>query len=173
MALGNVRSVAEHVLLLGDDAGSFRHVGVTAGGDLYTFAHRTLTQTEDTTLNDSDKTITVPAGRLWWLHYVYALFTTTATVGNRRIALQIGSSGGIHTYEVSAGAVQAAGLTRIYSFAPAVPQAGAFIDLTINVPIPTRAPIAAGGLVRIVDNNAIAATADDFDIRLVYDEIII
>ena len=173
MAAGDINPSYQDVRLLGDDAGNFRHIGVTAGGDLYTFAHRTLTNQRDATLNDSDKTITVPAGRLWWLHYVYALFTTTATVGNRRIALQIGSSGGIHTYEVSAGAVQAAGLTRIYSFAPAVPQAGAFIDLTINIPIPTRALIAAGGLVRIVDNNAIAAAADDLDIRLVYDEIII
>ena len=66
--MGNVRSVAEQGRLLGDEAGSFRYVGGTAGGDLHVFAHRTLGIPSDGTANDSDKTIPVPAGVFRWVH---------------------------------------------------------------------------------------------------------
>lgn len=173
LALGNVRSVAEHVLLLGDDAGSFRHVGVTAGGDLHTFAHRTLTETVDVTLNDSDKTITVPANRLWWIHLIHIDFTSSAVGGDRVIRMFITTDGTNSVLSHQLPLTQAASLIRRYTFAPTYPENTSFNGFDALLPLPSRLLIPAGGTLRILDNSLIDPTADDMLIRIQHDEIVV
>ena len=171
MAAGNLSPASQRVLLLGDDAGSFRHVGVTAGGDLYTFAHRTLTETVDVTLNDSDKTITVPANRLWWVHLIHIDFTSTATGGDRVIRLFITTDGTNTVLSHQLPLTQAASLVRRYTFAPTYPENTGFNGFDALLPLPARLLIPAGGTLRILDNNAVDVAADDMLIRIQHDEI--
>lgn len=173
MALGNVRSVAEHVLLLGDDAGSFRHIGATAGGDLHTFAHRTLTETVDVTLNDSDKTFTVPADRLWWIHLIHIDFISTASGGDRVIRMFITADGTNTMLSHHLPLAQAANLNRRYTFAPTYPENTGFNGFDALLPLPSRLLIPAGGTLRILDNNVVDLTGDDMLIRIQHDEIVV
>ena len=44
---------------------------------------------DDEALNDSDKTITVPAGKRWLVLSVNVELTATATVGNRQVRFDV------------------------------------------------------------------------------------
>lgn len=117
--------------------------------------------TVDTALNDSDKTATVPAGKEWTLFGVFAQLITTATVGNRQIELLI-DDGTNNLYILTAGAVQAASLTRTYSFGPGLADLTAFRDTTrLTTPMPASLLLAAGYRITVKDNKAIDAAADD------------
>ena len=120
----------------------------------------------DEALDGSDKTITVTAGRDWMIQSLRAELTTTATVGNRQIAVQIRDDSDDVIAEVRAGATQTASLTRSYHFGPHLPDLTSFRDTDwISTPIdPLIVP--AGYDIRIFDNNAVDAAADDLVVRL-------
>lgn len=171
MSAGDARLPTNHAGLLGDRLNTWRNIGCTTGGDLYTFAHRTLTQTIDDTLNDSDKTFTVPAGRLWWVQLIFIDFTSTAIVGFRIIRIFITTDGTNTVLSHQLPIAQAASLNRRFTFAPAYPENTAFNGFDALFPLPTRLLIPAGGTIRILDNSAIDPTADDMLIRIQHDEI--
>lgn len=53
----------------------------------------------DVTDNSNDKTITVPAGKMWKIAWIYIQLTTTATSGDRRISLAVNNG----TYHIWTG----------------------------------------------------------------------
>lgn len=119
-----------------------------------------------TTADDSDNTWTVPANTEYQILSVYVSLVTTATVGNRQMAVQALDSSNNILIGARAGAVQAASLTRVYNFAPGLPTDVAFRDtdyLAVSMP-----PIflAAGQKLRVWDKAAIAAAADDMTVRI-------
>lgn len=121
----------------------------------------------DTTTNDSDKTITVTAAEQWHILSVYVKLATSADVGNRQLVLQLQNSAGTVVDEMRAGAVQAASATYYYAFHPGGANMTTVIDsdfLTTHIP-PTWI-LAPGDKIRLFDNNAVAAAADDMEIRL-------
>lgn len=171
MSAGDQRIFNSSAMLLADSASIPRVLGCTTGGDLYTFAHRTLTRQNDLTLNDIDKTFTVPAGRLWWLHQMNITLIASVTVGNRLMRLDVSGSDTNPVWRGVAGVVLTASQTGLYSYFPGAPRDAAFNSLQASVPIPTHLLLPAGDLIRFREINAIDAAADDMFIQIVYDEI--
>lgn len=171
MAAGSLQIHNMRALIEADSSGGIRHLGCTTGGDLYTFAHRTLTVAVDNTLDDIDKTVTVPAGRIWWVHSITVTLITSATVGDRLIRFDTLTSDASAGIRGAAGAVLAASTRGFYSFFPGAPLDTAFIDRTISAPIPTRMLLIAADIIRVREINAVDAGSDDMLTRIVYDEI--
>ena len=119
-----------------------------------------------TTVNDSDQAIAVTLGEQWHIMSVHVKYASTATAGNRQIVLQL-LSGATVVDEVRAGLVQAASKTYYYTFQPGAENMIALVDsdwLTTHIP-PTWI-LGYGESVRVLDNNAVAAAADDMEIRM-------
>lgn len=121
----------------------------------------------DSAANDSDKTITVPASQVWELQCVHISLVTTATVGNRQVEVRVTDGSDNVIWQGSAGAVQAASLTRVYEFFPSAPLPTAFTDGKITVPMPAMT-LEAGWKIRVLDNAAVDAAADDMTVSALY-----
>ena len=123
----------------------------------------------DTAVDDSDKTLTVPAGQEWQVLWIWVVLTSTATVGNRQVTVRAMTSGGTIIASLKAGAVQAASLTRNYLFAPSMADLTAFRDTSfLTTPLMPTLFLSAGQQLRILDSGAIAAAADDMLIYVQY-----
>ncbi len=120
---------------------------------------------EDAGLNDSDKTVVVPAGMEYQILWVYASLATTATVGNRNMAVAVNNTLGTQIFEVRTGVTQAASLTYNYTFAPSLADLTAVRDTTfVMTPLPPTLLLTAGQQLRVWDQNAVAAGADDLSL---------
>lgn len=124
----------------------------------------------DETVDDSDKSFTVPAGRMWEVTSIWVELISTAAVGNRQIVVEIQDSAADVVLAIAAGAVQAASLTRNYTFAPHMPDLTSFraADLLMT-PIPPLL-LSAGFVVRVYDSAAIAAAADDMVVQMLINQ---
>lgn len=129
-----------------------------------------IVQVGDATLNDSDKTYTVPAGKSWRVQSVYAQLISTATAGNRQLDVDIGDGTNL-VAKFKAGAVQAASLTREYLFAPQHPQETSFTGTLMLRALAGDLILPAGYTVRVYDSAAIAAAADDLTVRILVEEM--
>lgn len=127
-------------------------------------------QQSDATLNDSDKTLIVPAGKQWLVFNVYAKLVSTATVGNRQLDVLITDGSDNEMAKFVAGAGQAASLTRTYVFAPGHPQETAFTNGLMLRTLAGYLILPAGYKVRVFDSAAIDAAADDMTVRMLVEE---
>lgn len=121
----------------------------------------------DETINDSDKTITVPPATQYHFLSVWVEYASTATVGDRQIVVEFQDASSDVIGQVRAGAVQAASVTRYYMFSPPCADLGEMRDtdfLMSPLPFWVAAP---GWKLRVYDNNAVAAAADDMVIQVV------
>jgi len=112
----------------------------------------------DVSLDDSDKTITVPGNRSWELVSGTVTITTTVTAGNRTPRIEF--------LDEAANVIFTVDGTQSV---PASQTDAAFGDISIAAASdPTIVPILLppGGAVRYYDFAAIAATADDMEVRL-------
>jgi hypothetical protein len=115
----------------------------------------------DEALNDSDKTFTVPALTEWIVKWLWVEFTSTAVVGNRQLEIQLQDDAADVIGEFKAGAAQAASLTYYYMFAPQVGDLTAVRDSDyLSTPIPELI-LPASYVIRVWDNAAVDAAADD------------
>jgi len=121
--------------------------------------------------NDSDKTITVPAGKIREIKYIEAALTTTATVGNRILTVLIGD--GTNTlYAVRTGSVAASNVGLIalqpgISYATTnkrTPSNAANSTVTVRDCLPQPLILPANYTIRVYDVAAIDAAADDMEI---------
>jgi hypothetical protein len=125
-------------------------------------ARWTSTLVSDTTLNDSDKTLTVPADHEHHVLWIWVEFTSTATANDRQLVVELQDNTNDVVGQVRAGAVQAASLTRYYMFGPALADHLSFRDTDyLMTPLPPTVILPAGYQVRVYDNNAVDAAADD------------
>ena len=117
----------------------------------------------DETTNDSDKDIyDCPASTEAQVLWIRVELTTTATVGNRQMVVEIQDSAGDVIAEFRAGAVQAASLTRYYQFGASMADLQAFRDTDwLMTPLHPGLILQAADQVRVYDNNAVDAAADD------------
>ena len=115
-----------------DGTGDFWHALQDANGVIYIRPFGSPDLQVEETANDSDKTITVPAGEEWVVEWLWAELTTDATVGNRQLEVQILDDAADVIGEVATGIVQAASLTRYYLFAPNVTELAAFSPKTLT-----------------------------------------
>ncbi len=121
--------------------------------------------------NDSDKTFTVPAERIWVISSIWVELVSTATAGNRQMALEIQDASNDVVAEIRAGAVQAASLTRKYLFSVTAVDLIGFRDTDwLSTPLPYLL-LPAGFQVRVFDNNAVDAAADDMVVQMMVTEL--
>ena len=137
----------------------------TTNGDIILNDHPSLQADEN--LNDSDKTFTVPASTEWEILSIWVEFTSTATVGNRQLVIELQDSSSDVIGQIRVGAVQAASLTRYYQLGQ-----GLGVELTsfrdtdfLMTPLP-KVILSASYVIRIYDNNAVDAAADDMICQL-------
>ncbi len=119
----------------------------------------------DVTEDDSDKSFTVPAGVEWDLQHVHIGLTSTATVGDRRMAVEIQDGSANVLALVQADAVQAASLVRSYNFGQGITDQSAFVNTSLNTAFPALR-LGPGEVIRVYDIAAIDAAADDMIVRL-------
>lgn len=122
----------------------------------------------DVIANDSDKTVTVPADEEWRIDSIGVKFTSTITVGNRQIAIEIIDGAANVIFEARAGIIQTASLVRLYYFAPYMGDLTAFRDTDyLSNPFP-QYEITTGWQIRVYDNNAVDPAADDMEVYIKY-----
>jgi hypothetical protein len=122
------------------------------------------------TLDTSVKLFTVPVGEIWKIKSIWAELFTTAAAGNRQLEVTVLDTGLQVVATMVAGAVQAASLTRYYLFAPGLPDLAAFRDTSyLTTPLPELL-IPAGYRIKVWDNKAVAAAADDLFVRMLVEE---
>lgn len=145
----------------------------------YPWGKGTLKWIRDATLNDSDKSFTVPAGKVWDVLNINYELIPSLTVGNRQMAIYLSSGGAVvWTSHVSATVAAATpcngrfgqnipadttnliGRMDTYGFASTVSIAG---------PLP-KMLLPAGSVIRVSDYKAIDAAADDLVVTLEYVE---
>jgi len=125
----------------------------------------------DSAADDSDKTIVVPDGEMWRLDWLHAILVSTATVGNRQITIALYDSANVLQFDIGAGAVQAASLTRHYMFQPGIFRETTFSGSDIQVAIPLAVIIPSKWYIRVWDSAAIAAAADDLTLNYQFTKI--
>ena len=118
-------------------------------------------QLYDAVLNDSDKSVIVPADRRYKIFYGFIELITTAVIGNRQIAIEILDDSANVVFRSLAGTVQAESTTREYHFFPNVVREAAFVNNQILIPIPPDLILLPSWTYRIYDTAAIDAAADD------------
>jgi len=148
-----------------------QNVNVRPGG--------TLKWYYDAATNDSDKTITVPAGKVWRLLSLELDISCTATVGNRILRTQIGNGtnvifAGNDTTAITAaqvGAVRAsAGGPQNVTTDGYVTLFGGGANVVSRWNLPVEMYLPAGYTIRLWDAAAIDAAADDIAISIHYIE---
>lgn len=124
----------------------------------------------DEDLNDSDKLFIMPEDQEWQILWIWVELATTAAAGNRQLVIEVlDDEGDVIGQLARAGVVQAASLTRYYLFAPAVADMTGYRDTDyLSTPIPPTTFLQTGNTLRIWDNNAIAAAADDMIVQIQY-----
>lgn len=123
----------------------------------------------DETADDSDKSFVVPAERRYVLRYGQVTLISTATAGNRQMALEIQDDAANVVFRSLAGAVQAASVTREYHFTPDVAREAAFVADQIMVPIPPKLVMLPGWTMRFYDVTPVDPAADDMTVAMMLD----
>jgi len=122
--------------------------------------------TFDAALDSSNKVYTVPTGEVWKLNFAHVTLVTTATVGNRQMEMDISDASGNLMISVSAGATQAASLTREYHFLQGTFRETAFVANELQTPFGGDIYMGGGWTIRFRDSAAIAAAADDMTVAM-------
>ncbi len=138
---------------------------VDALGRLITRDRATPSLQTDTTVNDSDKTFSVPAATEWTIQSIQVNFISTSTAGARQLTIEIQDASSNVIALIKAGVTQIASLTYDYLFAPGVPDITAVRDLTVMTPMPIMT-LLPSYVIRIYDSAVIDAAADDMTMRM-------
>lgn len=125
---------------------------------------------EDETENDSDKTFTVPAGKIWDICWVFVELTSTATAGNRQFTIRFLGPDDDVIAEFFAAVTQAASLSYKYMCVEGNYHEAALVVYSIEVPMPLHSILPAGFKMQVLDSNAIAAAADDMIVHMMVNE---
>jgi len=122
----------------------------------------------DVTADDSDKSFTVPANREYQILYIRVNLTTTATATDRQLEVRVEHAAGTLVATLArAGAVQAPSLAREYIFGAGLADLTGFRDTDfLTTPLPNGTVLYAGDVLRILDNNAVDAAADDMLVHI-------
>lgn len=122
----------------------------------------------DATANDSDKTFTVPTGKIWVLYGVEILIATSADAGNRTMRIELQDDTPLVYWTCRANGAVAASSSVYFQAAPGVKVTTGTHEVFA---LPTWAVLLPGWSIRVRDSAAIAAAADDMTVSLWYSEI--
>lgn len=125
----------------------------------------------DEALNDSDKKFTVPTNKVWIPLSIHVELISTATGGNRQMALEFQDGSDDVIAMVRAGAVQAASLTRNYLFSTTMVDLVGFRDTDwLSTPMPYLL-LPEAFQIRVFDKAAVDAAADDMVVQMMVAEL--
>lgn len=129
-----------------------------------------VTLLSDTDEDDSDKSFTVPEDLEYQILWVWVELTTSSDAGNRQLVLEClddtDETPDVIGQPARAGAVQAAETTRYYLFAPGVADLTDFRDTDFLSTPMAQVFLQQGYSLRVYDNNAVAAAADDMIVHV-------
>jgi len=125
------------------------------------------------TANDSDKTFVVPNNETWKINHANVILTTTATVGNRALHMDVYDVDGNEIASIASGAVQAASLTVTYSFLQGIFRETATVNGNLQIPIPQDLYLTGGMSLRFYDAAAISAASDDMTVAFQYKKMVV
>jgi len=140
----------------------------------------TPTWVRDATANDSDKSFTVPAGKMWVLLSIHAEIVCTATAGNRSLAavvhngtanqwvLLFGATTAIAA-NLSGGLRAQRGLTASTTAFSRIAGSINNVSVAVNSTMPDNV-LPEGYVVHVWDTAAIDAAADDLTVLINYIE---
>jgi len=120
---------------------------------------------KDLSANNSNKTWTVPGNELWKVTRMCVAYTSSATVGNRIFTVQSEDEDGTVTQFLPAGKVQAASVATSYCCLQGIFRETAFVNGSLQVPIPADFYLPPGHVLRVYDSAAIDAAADDMEVK--------
>jgi hypothetical protein len=120
----------------------------------------------DAVVDDSDKTFTVPAGEDWEILSIFVELVSTATAGNRIMQLIITHGAAATIALIRTAVTQAASLTRRYMYHRGLSRETAFVNDALILPMPDPLILPPASTVRLFDEAAIAAAADDMTVRI-------
>ena len=118
------------------------------------------------TLNDSDKTFTIPSTEIWQILYIRCELDTSATGGDRKLVIHVRDDDDDILYSIRPHVSQANVGGRNYNFAPGNPLETDFYLNEILTPIPNLLFLLPSYSLRIYDSAAIDPTADDLTIQM-------
>lgn len=117
--------------------------------------------------NDSDKLFTVPNGYEYQVLSVWVDYTSTADAGDRQLVVEWRTASDNLIGQMRVGTTQAESLTRYYLLSASLSDLTSFRDTDyLMTPLPPGLFLSEGYDLRIYDNNAVAATADDMTVRV-------
>jgi len=131
------------------------------------------------TTNDSDLTVTVPANKRWIIRLISADLVATATVGNRILMAEIGNGTALVYKFDNTGSIAATNSGKI-CYAQDLPNAAnsrrllttsADSSVGRDDPMPSELSLPAGYTIRVYDETAVDAAADDMIVVLYYEEL--
>jgi hypothetical protein len=158
-------------------------VDITQNPIKYEMAVRTVpggtpTWVRDAAANNSDKTFTVPAGKIWDIQAILTQLNTTATVGNRYLVVTISNGTALVWTALPTAAIAASKVAvtevscgSIGTLTTARPSliTGTAADISVSEGGP-RMILPAGFVIRAYDPSAIDPAADDLIVVLHYIE---
>jgi len=121
---------------------------------------------KDEALNDSDKTFTVPAGKVWDIHWIQARLEATATVGNRNLFIMVLDTAGAEVHRLQAGVGQTANQDIFHTFSAGYPRETSLAGTVLVGLLPQPLVLPAGFQLHILDGSIIDPTADDLKVYI-------
>ena len=126
----------------------------------------------DVEANDSDKKFTVPDGTIWRVESIKVQLISTATGGDRQLLIEIQDAADLVIAEYIAQITQAASLTRDYMFGAGLEPMTSVIGTRVFCQLPSTGLIFPPGFgIRVYDEAAVDAAADDMTVQILGDEI--
>lgn len=108
-----------------------------------------------------------PTGNRWKVRSIWVEYISSATTGNRQIAIEFESSGYNPIGRVVAGATQGPSETRYYFFAPHLPDLTAFRNTDhLMTPLP-EIELDAGWAIKIYDMNDVDVSGDSIEVWMI------
>ena len=161
-----------NVGLLGRRSGVWRDVACSLDGQLSAARLPSIENDRDAGSNDSDKTLTVPAGELWHVVGVFVDFSATATAGTRLVWLEIrDDSDVVHlTYRSPAGI--SANQQRIWTWQAGASDYNSFAGTLTHMSLSNELWLPEGWDLRVYDQAAIEPNGDDMVISVTHDTIL-
>jgi len=143
----------------------------------YPWGKGTPTWERDATANDSDKSFTVPTGKIRVYDYVGATIVASADVGNRALGVSIMDGATLLYHSQLTGNIAASANGSIIvspefsspNTTPIVGLTGALGTIALREYIP-RFKLTAGQSLRVRDVNIVAVAADDMTVEMHYVE---
>lgn len=122
----------------------------------------------DEAANDNDKTITVTAGQIWQVLWIWVEYAADSTVSDRQLVVELQDSANDVIGQIRVGATQAEDETRYYMLACSLADLTTFRDTNyLMTPIPPTWILQPGDHIRIYDNNNVSGS-DDMVIQMQY-----